>query len=195
MNPQNIIFCGFILEPSRLYADSEKYTKEYQRGLVDPRPVFGVCVQQRHRPACASIQYWSQQSIVLYISIYWAKKVLTLGHLYGCLFVWFDSLRPINNLSVKQGLGWTSTKLGQMCLAQGPQRSDAGEARTRAPSVSSQALYHLATALPTKTVVTLGRVQSILLDGCWVRVCIFNNFDMNIFWFKVKKGKDQESIL
>ena len=31
------------------------------------------------------------------------------------LFVWFDSLRPINNLSIKQGqvfLGWTSTKLG-----------------------------------------------------------------------------------
>ena len=55
-------------------------------------------------------------------------------------FVWFDSLRPINNLSVKQGrvfLGWTSTKLGQMCLAQWPQRSDACEARTRGPSVSS----------------------------------------------------------
>ena len=33
-----------------------------------------------------------------------------------------------------------------MCLAQGPQRSDAGEARTRGPSVSSQALYHWATA-------------------------------------------------
>ena len=50
------------------------------------------------------------------------------------LFVWFDSLRPINNLSVKQGwifLGWTSTKLEKMCLAQGPQHSDAGEARTR----------------------------------------------------------------
>ena len=27
-----------------------------------------------------------------------------------------------------------------MCLAQGPQRSDAGEARTRSPSFSSQAL-------------------------------------------------------
>ena len=26
--------------------------------------------------------------------------------------VLFDSLRPINNLSVKQGLDWTSTKLG-----------------------------------------------------------------------------------
>ena len=35
-----------------------------------------------------------------------------------------------------------------MCLAQGPQRSDAGEARTRSPSVSSQALYYWATALP-----------------------------------------------
>ena len=31
-----------------------------------------------------------------------------------------------------------------MCLAQGPQRSDAGEAQTRGPSVSSQALYHCA---------------------------------------------------
>ena len=31
-----------------------------------------------------------------------------------------------------------------MCLAQGPQRSDACEARTRGPSVSSQALYHWA---------------------------------------------------
>ena len=35
-----------------------------------------------------------------------------------------------------------------MCLAKGPQRSDAGEARTCGPSVSSQALYHWATALP-----------------------------------------------
>ena len=30
------------------------------------------------------------------------------------------------------------------------QHSDAGEARARGPSVSSQALYHWATALPTK---------------------------------------------
>ena len=34
-----------------------------------------------------------------------------------------------------------------MCLAQRPQHSDAGEAGTCGPSVSSQALYHLATAL------------------------------------------------
>ena len=36
-----------------------------------------------------------------------------------------------------------------MCFAQGPQRSNAGEARTRSLSVSSQALYHWATALQT----------------------------------------------
>ena len=35
-----------------------------------------------------------------------------------------------------------------MCLAKGPQRSDAGEAQTSGLSVSSQALYHWATALP-----------------------------------------------
>ena len=37
-----------------------------------------------------------------------------------------------------------------MCLAQGPQRSDAGEAWTRGLSVSSQALYHWATVLPVR---------------------------------------------
>ena len=31
-----------------------------------------------------------------------------------------------------------------MCLAQGPQRSEAGEARTRGLSISSQALYYCA---------------------------------------------------
>ena len=36
-----------------------------------------------------------------------------------------------------------------MCLAQEPQCSDAGEAQTSDPSVSSQALYYWATALPT----------------------------------------------
>ena len=37
-----------------------------------------------------------------------------------------------------------------MCLAQGLQRSDAGEARTPGPSVLIQALYHWASALPPK---------------------------------------------
>ena len=42
-----------------------------------------------------------------------------------------------------------------MCLAQGPQRSDVGEARTSRPSVSSQALYHWATALPKSNIIII----------------------------------------
>ena len=38
-----------------------------------------------------------------------------------------------------------------MCFAQEPQRSDADEAQTRGLSVSSQAFYHWATALPHPT--------------------------------------------
>ena len=49
-----------------------------------------------------------------------------------------------------------------MCLAQGPQRSDAGEARTRGPSVSSQALYHWATALPTAYIQVHIRLDFIM---------------------------------
>ena len=53
-----------------------------------------------------------------------------------------------------------------MRLAQGPQRSDAGEARTRGPSVSSQALYHWATALPAtkKKFSVLGGVRIVALS-------------------------------
>ena len=40
------------------------------------------------------------------------------------------------------------------CLAQGSQRSDAGEARTRGLSVLSQSLYHWATGLPIEEMVT-----------------------------------------
>ena len=41
-----------------------------------------------------------------------------------------------------------------MCLAQGPQPSNACEAETHGPSVSSQALYHWAIALPNKIMYT-----------------------------------------
>ena len=39
-----------------------------------------------------------------------------------------------------------------MCLAQGPQRGDAGEAQTRSPSVLSQALYHCSGPLYIKMI-------------------------------------------
>ena len=95
--------------------------------------------------------YWIPINILKHIFL---RNHIAIKSPYG--FVWFDSLRPINNLSVKQGrvlLGWTSSKLGLMCLAQGPQGSDAGEAWTRNPLVLSQALYHWATALPSLLMV------------------------------------------
>ena len=51
-----------------------------------------------------------------------------------------------------------------MCLAQGPQRSDTGEARARGPLVSSQALYHWATALPKYPDEILIRLYTVYLD-------------------------------
>ena len=40
-----------------------------------------------------------------------------------------------------------------------PQRSDLGEARTRSPSVSSQALNHWATALPINDTISISIYQ------------------------------------
>ena len=42
-----------------------------------------------------------------------------------------------------------------MCLAQGPQRSYAGEARTRGPSVASQALLPLSHCAPCECLLIL----------------------------------------
>ena len=72
---------------------------------------------------------------------------------FVCLIWFFTSTQQSFSYAGRVFLGWTSTKLGLMCLAQGPQRSDAGEARTCGPSVSSQTLYHWATArdsIPTR---------------------------------------------
>ena len=59
-----------------------------------------------------------------------------------------------------------------MCLAQGPQRSDAGEARTRGPSVSSQALYHWATALPIYTYIRKMNKAMFILKDNWVSILL-----------------------
>ena len=54
-----------------------------------------------------------------------------------------------------------------MCLAQGPQRSDASDAGTRGLSVSSQALYHWATALPN----TQEAKSSVFKFKIWLLLC------------------------
>ena len=53
-----------------------------------------------------------------------------------------------------------------MCLAQGPQRSDAGEARARGLSVSSEALYHWATELSIERPRNLRRAFAFLTTQC-----------------------------
>ena len=63
-----------------------------------------------------------------------------------CLFVYV----PVNNISVtsgRDGSSWVELVLSKVTVSR-TQHSDAGEARSQGPSVSSQALYHWATALP-----------------------------------------------
>ena len=57
-----------------------------------------------------------------------------------------------------------------MCLAQGPQRSGAGKARTCGPLISSQALYHRATALPGHSLNMHAELS------CWAKgpICEFD---------------------
>ena len=68
-----------------------------------------------------------------------------------CLFVWFDSLHPSPQIfsyvgTGLPGLNQYQARINLSCSK--TQHSDAGEARTSNLSVSSQALYYWATALP-----------------------------------------------
>ena len=79
------------------------------------------------------------------------------------LFVWFDSLHPINNLSVIKGwvfLGWTSTKLGSICLAQGH---------------SAVTLVRLQPTAPRSRVKhsTTEPLRSLYFKFKWLIVCIY----------------------
>ena len=59
---------------------------------------------------------WDSYNLSVYSKLF-CRQTITWASI-----VWFDSLLPINNLSVIKGtafLGWTCTKLGLTCLAQG----------------------------------------------------------------------------
>ena len=58
-----------------------------------------------------------------------------------------------------------------MCLAQGPQHSDAGEVRPRGLSVSSQALYHRAIALPSRWSNTISAIPKSYEKGHKLGLC------------------------
>ena len=69
-------------------------------------------------------------------------------------FVWFDYLHPSQQFFsyVGTGLPWLNQYLARINVScSKTQSSDAGEAQTHNPSVSSKALYHWATALPAKS--------------------------------------------
>ena len=83
-----------------------------------------------------------------------------------CFVCLFNSLGSINNLSVikrRVFLGWTSTKLGLMFLLRDTKSSDASEAWTRGPSVSSQALYYCATHVAA-FVITFNSICNMSLN-------------------------------
>ena len=107
--------------------------------------VWFACLLQACESYSKSWTHYGKCSKILNTFLFlFSNKMLVIS-----LFVWFDSLRPINNLSVMFGwvfLGWSSTNLGFVSCSR-TQSSDAGEAQTRGPSVSSQALYHWDTAL------------------------------------------------
>ena len=73
-----------------------------------------------------------------------------------------------------------------MCLAQGPQRGDAGEARTRGPPVSSQALYHWAPFNAYKLLPSLS--ERVIVDGHGCHTAI--HFDV-----KAKENQDKVPIV
>ena len=67
----------------------------------------------------ASAQSGNSDQSRTFSSLLYNNKINFKYHFTLLFFVWFDSLRPINNLSVIKGrvfLGWTSTKLGLMFL-------------------------------------------------------------------------------
>ena len=91
-----------------------------------------------------------------------------------------------------------------MCLTQGPQRSDAGEAGTCGLSVSSQALYHW--ALPDICNITLLLGWQILNNWgnkyCWLKIYVYCQYSaipllayilcfvLGLFQKKIPRGEE-----
>ena len=77
-----------------------------------------------------------------------------------------------------------------MCLAQGPQRSDTGKARTHGPSVLSQALYHWATALRSQNLYTCACKYC-----CMKALIYFDTYRMHVSPYNVCIRSDDSSIV
>ena len=93
--------------------------------------------------------------------------------LYVCLFVKFDSLLPINNLSVIKGrvfLGWTSTKLGLMFLLKDTSQWRQSGSSPRPFSLESSTLS-LSHCAPFPVSVHAGNLNSFL-ESRFIILCL-----------------------
>ena len=106
-------------------------------------------------------------------------------HITGLsFFVWFDSLRPINNLSVIKGqifLGWTSTKLRINVLAQG---YNAVTLVRLEPAAPLSRVKH-STTEPMRFLDKLWKTKTIAINQDWVynqSKLNFNITQLSRFW-------------
>ena len=113
------------------------------------------CLFTPWKVKCNTNYYFLERSMAIASwTTYWIIEnpghypLTNLGKSKNFVFGWFDSLRPINNLLVIKGpffLGWTSTKLGLMCLAQGhkavmPLRLEPGTPRSQVKHSTTEPL-------------------------------------------------------
>ena len=106
------------------------------------------------------------------------KELPSMQRVMFCLFVWFDSLRPINNLSVIKGLvflGWTSTIKARInALAQGhkavmPMRLEPAAPRSRVKHSTTEPLHTLKSYVwVSESIINL---KNILLFFCFDSLC------------------------
>ena len=165
--PINTLFCQFI----SLFANTEKYEainklRNYRIIYANFIHEYGVNFHELYTGARIYYVRHLVETIVVRFEVgqchFWRIKSMFKADCTGkwvwqppwaqiCLFVWFDSLRPINNLSFIKGrvfLGWTSTKLGLMCLAQrhnavAPVRLELAALRSRVKHSTTEPLRSL----------------------------------------------------
>ena len=83
-----------------------------QTFLMKYHALFVIFEKRQNLKLSSAANYSGALWVKIFPEQYLHMRIKWLGFY---LFVWFDFLHPINNLSVKQEpvfLGWTSTKLG-----------------------------------------------------------------------------------
>ena len=128
---------------SKLFDTLIVFLKEFFKKVNFENIKSAYCKNRIKFPACKKFVGFS-----IHLNTIKIYKFFNYGILFFC-WIWFFMSQSIIFQLCWDGSSWvepvlsTCTKLGLICLAQGP-----GEAPTRSPSVSSKALYHLATVLP-----------------------------------------------